>query len=158
MKRLSLLVFTTLLLAGIIFTQLSTSLLPESIAIHFDAKGAADGWVTRDQYRWSLPLVLVGLPVLLVWLMAGLPRLTQGKGQIPDAEYWFAPERRRGTEAVLLRHAYWLGCITVAFICGAHIAIVRANATSPAILASDRFLTMVLVFLCGLGWWLLTLL
>jgi hypothetical protein len=158
MKQLSLLVFTALLLAGIIFAQLSISLLPESIAIHFDAKGAADGWLPRNKYRWFLPLFLVGLPVLLVWLMAGLPRLTQGKGQIPDGEYWFAPERRSGTEAFLLRHACWLGCITVAFICGAHIAIVRANAISPPVLASDRFLTMVLVYLAGVGWWFMALL
>jgi uncharacterized membrane protein len=158
MKQLSFVVFAALLVATGIFTQLSIGSLPESVAIHFDAKGAADGWLTRDQYRLFQPLSLMGLPVLLVWLMAGLPRLTQGKGQIPDGEYWFAPERRSGTEAFLLRHACWLGCITVAFIFGAHIAIARANAVSPPTLASDRFLTMVLVYLVGLGWWLMTLL
>jgi hypothetical protein len=35
-------------------------------------------------------------------MMAGLPRLTKGSGQVPDNEYWFAPERRQSTESYLL--------------------------------------------------------
>jgi hypothetical protein len=51
-------------------------------------KNAADAWVVRDQYRTLMLPFLVRLPLFLIWVMAWLPRLTGGKGQIPDHEYW----------------------------------------------------------------------
>ena len=89
----------------------------------------------------------------LFWLVAGLPRYTNGKGQIPNCEYWFAQERRHLTESFLISHACWLGCLTVAVVYGIHISILRANAITPPVLATDRLITMVVVYLCGLVWW-----
>ena len=130
--------------------------LPEQLAIHFATNGVADRWTTRENYRLFILLSLVGAPLLLVWLMAGLPRLTNGRGQIPNCEYWFAPERRETTLQFLMSHACWLGCITVAVIYGIHVSIVRANAITPPVLATDRLSFMVVVYLCGLVWWLAT--
>jgi uncharacterized membrane protein len=127
--------------------------LPENVAIHFDGNGTPDGWATRDQYRVLIMASLLGMPLLLVSIMAGLPRLTKGKGQIPDGEYWFADERRRVTTSFLLTHACWLGCMTAAAIYGIHIFVTRANAVIPPMLATSRLITMILVFLCGLAWW-----
>jgi Protein of unknown function (DUF1648) len=127
--------------------------LPEQVAIHFTADGLPDNWTTRDRYRVFMLLFLVGVPLLLVWAMAGLPLLTGGQGQVPNHEYWFAPERRRSTASFLLRHACWLGCLTAAVIYGLHVLIVRANVVAPPQLATDRLLTMVLVYLVGLVWW-----
>jgi uncharacterized membrane protein len=153
-SRLSLYVFSALLVACTILTVTSSASLPDNVAVHFNAKSDADAWVSRDQYRILILLFLVGLPLFLVWGMAWLPRLTGGKGQIPDHEYWFANERRGATEQFLLGHACWLGAITVATIYGIHIALQRANAVTPATLAIDQLSTMLLIFICGLGWWL----
>jgi uncharacterized membrane protein len=127
--------------------------LPERVAIHFTPDGQADRWTSRETYRLSLMLSLVLVPSLLVWLMAGLPRLTGGKGQIPNAEYWFAQERRQATERFLISHASWLGCMTVAIVYAMHLLILRAHAVAPPSLATDRLITMVLIYLCGLAWW-----
>jgi uncharacterized membrane protein len=132
--------------------------LPERVATHFTTSGVADGWTKREDYRLFILLSLIGLPSLLVWLMAGLPRLTNGTGQIPNSEYWFAQERRHATERFLISHAFWLGCMTVAIVYGVHISILRANATVPPVLATGRFFTMVVVYLLGLVWWLATFL
>ena len=153
-SRLSLYVFPALLAVCALLMVTSSAGLPENVAIHFNAKDDADAWVARDQYRLLMLLALVGLPLLLVWVMAWLPRLTGGKGQIPDHEYWFANGRRRDTERFLLAHACWLGTITVAVIYGIHISIQRANAATPAALVSDQLPTMLLVYVCGLGWWI----
>jgi uncharacterized membrane protein len=132
--------------------------LPERVATHFTTSGVADGWTNREDYRLFILLSLIGLPSLLVWLMAGLPRLTNGTGQIPNSEYWFAQERRHATERFLISHAFWLGCMTLAIVYGVHISILRANATTPPVLATGRFFTMVVVYLFGLVWWLATFL
>jgi len=128
--------------------------LPARVAIHFAENGAADGWTSRETYRVYLLFFLIVLPSLLIWLMAGLPRLTNGRGQITDAEYWFAQERRRATEHFLINHACWLGCMTVAVVYGLHNFIVRANAVNPPALDTGRLMTMIVIYLCGLVWWL----
>jgi len=153
MGRASLVIFTSLL---VIFTFLvlnSIGGLPENIAIHFDTNGAADSWTTRETYQVFVLLSLVGLPLLLVWLVAGLPRLTKGRGQVPDCEYWFADNRLQQTEAFLLQHACWLGTLTVAVVYGMHVLIVRANAKNPPMITTDRLLTMIFGYLFGLVWW-----
>ena len=79
MNRASLVIFVSLLVVFSFLTLNSIGDLPEKIAIHFDANGAADGWTTRETYRFYVLLSLAGLPLLLVWIMAGLPRLTKGE-------------------------------------------------------------------------------
>lgn len=158
MARFSLLLFPALLLVSTFLTLNSVGDLPERVATHFNTNGVADAWSNRDQYRFFILLLLVGLPSLLVWLVAGLPRYTNGKGQIPNWEYWFAQERRHSTARFLIAHACWLGCLTVAVVYGIHISILRANTTTPPGLAIDRLFTMLVVYLCGLIWWTATFL
>ena len=154
--RLALL--ATFIVVAAFFALSSVGGLPERVATHFTTSGVADGWTSREDYRLFTLLSLTVLPSLLVWLMAGLPRLTNGNGQIPNRDYWFAQERRHATESFLIAHAFWLGCMTVAIVYGMHIAIVRANAITPPVLATDRFVTMVVVYLFGLGRWFATFL
>jgi len=149
-----LVLFATFAAVATILSLSSFGELPATVAIHFAANGLADGWTSSETYRLYLLFFLIFLPSLLIWLMAGLPRLTNGRGQIPDAEYWFTQERRRATERFLINHACWLGCMTVAVVYGMHLFIVRANATTPPVLAMGRFITMILLYLCGLAWWL----
>ena len=153
MNRLSLLLFAALLTVSTFFTLSSGGDLPERVAIHFNASGVADGWANRYHYRLFILSFMIGLPLLLVWVMAGLPRHTNGRGQIPNCEYWFAQERRHATASFLLGHAGWLGCLTVAVVYGIHLSILRANTVTPPVLATDRFITMMVVYLCGLVWW-----
>ena len=131
MNRASLVIFVSLLVVFSFLTLNSIGDLPEKIAIHFDTNGTADGWTSRETYRGFALLALVGLPLLLVWIMAGLPRLTKGRGQIPDCEYWFAGDRQQLTH---FDNACQRG--------------------KPPLLATDRLLTMIFVYLFGLVWWM----
>ena len=129
-SRLSLYVFLALLAACVLSVSTGTSDLPEKIAIHFNARNEADVWIVRDQYRFLILLCLIGLPLILVWIMAWLPRLTGGKGKSPIISIGL--HLRDVTERFLLAHACWLGCFTVAIVYGIHISIQGANAQSPA--------------------------
>ena len=127
MKRLSLLLFLALLPISALFALNKIGEMPSTVAIHFDAGGVPDAWTDRDHYRLFVVLSLLVLPSLLVWLMGRLPLRTNGKGQVPNSEYWFAQERRESTENFLIGHAYWLGYLTVAAVYGIHVFILRAN-------------------------------
>jgi uncharacterized membrane protein len=145
--------FVAVIVTAIFFALNSIGELPERVAVHFTTTGAANHWISRDQYRVFLLFFLVALPSILVWLMAGLPRLTKGRGQIPNEEYWFTQQRRYETEKFLINHACWLGFMTLAIVCGLHILILRANATSPPVGAVDRLIMMLAIYLSGLVWW-----
>jgi hypothetical protein len=84
--------------------------------------------------------------------------MMNGRGMIPNNDYWFAPERLQATEEFLLAHAIRLGILTMAAIVGFHILILRANAASPPTLNVDQLTTMMVVFLIGLIWWFVSLL
>ena len=71
MNRASSVIFVSLLVVFSFLTLNSIGDLPEKIAIHFDANGTADVWTSRETYRGFALLPLVGLPLLLVWIMAG---------------------------------------------------------------------------------------
>jgi hypothetical protein len=126
---------------------------PRLIAVHFNAANAPDVWVSGRSYRILVLLSLIGGPLLLVWLMGWMPRLTNGKGQVPDHEYWFDRVRCKDTYAFLLQHACWLGSMTAAAIYVIHISILQANAHNPPQLSPDRLLTMAVIYVCGLVWW-----
>ena len=154
MSGLSRILFLALLLFCTLSTLNTVSDLPDHVAVHFGGSaGVADGWTSREGYRFIVVLALIVLPMLLVGVMGGLPRLTNGRGQVPNPEYWFAQERREATETFLMTHACWLGCLTVALVYGVHISILRANAATPVVLNTDRVTTMVVLYLCGLVWW-----
>jgi uncharacterized membrane protein len=50
-SRLSPYVFSALLVVCTILTVTNTVSLPESVAIHFNAKNSDDAWISRDLYR-----------------------------------------------------------------------------------------------------------
>jgi len=146
-------VFSALIvvLAVLIFNSIGD--LPAKVAVHFDANSAPDRWVSREQYGIFALLFLIGLPLILFAVMAGLPSLTGGKGFVPNNEYWFADERKQQTKSFLLQHSSWLGTMTAAVIYGTHVLVMRANELNPPKLSTDRFLIMIFFYLCGLGWW-----
>jgi len=146
-------IFSALLVVFAILTFKSIGDFPARVAVHFDANSASDGWVSREQYGFFVLLFLIGLPLILFAAMAGLPRLTGGKGVIPNNEYWFADERKQQTEAFLLQHSSWLGTMTAAIVYGMHVLVMRANELDPPKLATDRFLIMTFFYIFGLAWW-----
>jgi len=147
------LTFLIVLVVLVCLTLNSMPQVPNPVAVHFNATNAPDGWTSQNAYRIAVLAALVGAPVLLVWLMGWMPRLTSGKGQVPDHHYWFDPARRRETYTFLLQHASWLGSMTAAVIYVFHILILRANALDPPQLSSERLITVILIYLFGLAWW-----
>jgi uncharacterized membrane protein len=86
-------VFSALIVVLAVLIFSSIGYLPAKVAVHFDANSAPDRWLSREEYGIFALLFVIGLPLILFAIMAGLPRLTNGKGLIPNNEYWFADEK-----------------------------------------------------------------
>lgn len=156
-RKLLILLFVALLFAGAGFVISTTVSLPERVASHFGTGGQANGYMTREGYRWFMLFFTVGFPLLIVLAIAGLPRLMPQYTNLPNREYWLAPERRAQAFDFLTAHALWFGCLIEVFICSVHWYVIEANAQSPPRLANGPFLMSLGLFLGALVVWIIML-
>jgi hypothetical protein len=150
-------VFIALLFIGASFVLSTTASLPDRVASHFGAEGLANGTMTRAGYRGFMLFFTVGFPTLVVLGVGWLPRIIPQYTNIPNPNYWFAPERRAQVFDFLMTHALWFGCLLVLFICAVHWLVVQANAQQPAQLAHGPFFTALGLFFAALTVWIITL-
>jgi len=151
--------FVLLLIGWTGFLVATVGAFPDHVASHFGWAGQADAWMTREGYlTWMLAFGVV-FPVLVTAMVGLLPRAWPGLAfvNLPNRDYWFAPERRADSLAYLGRHACWLGCLIVLMIAGVHALILRAHEAAPPTLPLAPFVALLIGFLVGVGAWILVL-
>jgi hypothetical protein len=149
--RRSVLVFAAAVAAAAAHVWWSAGVLPEQVAGHFDGGGAADGWSSRETFLLGYAGTVALLAVLLGGLAALLPRLPAGAFNLPDRDYWLAPERAAVTR---LRVADWLleyGAVTVLFMAAVFHLSVRANLGDGEPRLGPAFGLLVAAYLAGTG-------
>lgn len=102
-------------------------LLPDRMASHFGASGAPNGWMTKPQFFTIYVLVL--LPALLIefWLHRKVSNTPRARLNLPNKEYWLAPERRAETLAYFETFFAWYGCALLFVIATVMGLAMRAN-------------------------------
>lgn len=119
--------------------------LPARVASHFDATGAADGWMSPG----SLLGFHVALLALMLAVFAILPGLTRRLPvtvvNLPHRDHWLAPERRADTFARLEAWMATLGLVVVSAIALLQEMVVQANLPG----GDGRLPVRVLVVLLG---------
>jgi uncharacterized membrane protein len=85
--------------------------MPDVVASHFNAGGAANGWQPKSAFFG----VFVGVSVLatligfsLPWLIGVMP---VSLVNLPNKEYWLAQERMAETKAFLTGYFAWFACV-----------------------------------------------
>ncbi len=105
--------------------------LPATVPSHFDVHGRADGWMERGPFLATLAgtYALIALPFLVLPLL--LPRLPATWINMPNREYWLAPERRAATSADMAARLLRFGAATLALmVVVAHDALAAAAAAA----------------------------
>jgi uncharacterized membrane protein len=143
-----------LIIAAAVFVFITAAQLPDPVATHFGAGSRADAWMTRDGYRLYVIVFLVAFPTMVALLIGFLPRLFPRWTNIPNRDYWLAPERQAASMRFLFAHGYWLGCLIVLMIAGVHYAILEAHRRVPPMLPLAIFLPMMGGFLLGVAIWI----
>lgn len=127
--------------------------LPAVAGTHFNASGAADGFMTSAQYRSFMLVFAVGIPVLVVVTILVLLQTMQHRINIPYKQHWLAPERREATVAFLQAHSIWLGTIMALFTGYLHALLLEANAVQPPRLPEESLYTSMGVLLAVVILW-----
>lgn len=152
--------FVTLILLmvfSVVFVIYTTAHLPEVLATHFAADGRADGWMTRGSYLLLMISVLIGVPALVSFCVGSLPRKFPHLTNIPNREYWLAPQRLDGSLHFLRSHSQRLGRLIVMLMTGMHYAIVVANRAQPPALPGSLMMALLVGFLFALVLWVVAL-
>jgi len=140
-------VFFVFLAAGAAFVWWTSGDLPEVVASHFGAAGAANGFMPRGSFVASMLAMVVLVPAFLHslgWLSARIPARFVN---LPNRHHWLAPERRDATLKSLGRFGSWLGYATLALLCALDWLVVRANAQQPPRLEQAPLVGLVSIYL-----------
>ena len=126
--------------------------LPPKVASHFNAAGVPDGWMSRDSYLWTMGAVAFGLTAFLLVIFYTLRYFPDGAINLPDRDYWLAPERRDETYAYLFRASLWLCAFQATLLLGVHQLVVAAHAAQPVQLSSRVWLLLGAFLLAIILW------
>jgi uncharacterized membrane protein len=132
--------------------------LPQRIATHFGASGAADGWGTRGGYLTvdiitSAALVL-GLPMLVGVFLRG-----SGAGlNIPHKDFWLRPENRPTLRRRLTVDMLFFGGAIGLLLSWVDVEVVRANALATPSMGASSWVAIVVFVVVMLAYstWMAT--
>ena len=92
--------------------------LPAVVASHFDARGVADGWLSKPAFL-VMEFVLLALCLAFALLLpAMMHRLPDSLINLPHKDYWLAPARRDATMQSMSDSFSWLGVGMMALFVG----------------------------------------
>lgn len=90
--------------------------LPAQLASHFDARGRPNGWSSKPAYFALQAFIVLVLTLCFGALPAWLERAPARLVNLPNKDYWLAPERRAATMARVASALSWFGCAGLTFI------------------------------------------
>jgi hypothetical protein len=150
-------VFILLLAAAEIFLWYTSGALPPTVGSHFAASGAANGFMPRGAYVGVMLGITLVVP-LLIALTGSLVRVLPVQLiNLPNRQYWLAPERRAATVAWFSSLSVYFASALVIFLCFLHWLVLRANESQVPRLEPVPMFVGLALFLASTVVWLVVL-
>lgn len=149
--------FLLLLTCAALFVVATGQSLPGVVASHFDAAGDANGFMARSTYVPFMFVIVVLVPLALAIIPQQMFRNPRVRINLPNRDYWLAPERRAETVEFLSRQAVRFSTILLAFLCYVHWLVIQANKSVPPKLSSQWLVAGLVVFLVATLVWVVAL-
>lgn len=121
-------------------------LLPNRLASHFDASGMPNGWMTKTQFLWMYALLLLPALAIEFWVSHKIANQPDTRLNLPNKEYWLAPERRAETCAYFATFFAWYGCVFLFVVAFAMGLAMRANFDTPVQLPTGPIVSVIVGF------------
>lgn len=156
--RLPKLIFVLLALyAAVHFSDLYAQ-LPNVVASHFNGRGAANGWQTKQaffEFFAIISAVVVVIGFAIPKIISVLPSQTIN---LPNKNYWLAPERAGETIQFLNAHFAWFACALFLFNILVFDYAIQINLDPQHPPSSDRFWYVLAGFLVFVMVWTIRML
>lgn len=126
------------------------------MASHFGAGGAPNGWMSRSSFAWFsiLPVSVVLFVTFIVPLLVA--KLPPSLINLPNKDYWLAPERKDEAMRRFGVRMEWLGVLLLAFLAIVYELVFQANLTRTG-LANGPFIVALVAYLLLNVLWIVSL-
>jgi uncharacterized membrane protein len=128
--------------------------LPAVVAQHFDAAGRPNGWASRDGFFVFSWMILLGISAIFMLTPRMLRRVPASLINLPNKDYWLAPERKEESLRSLGKELEWMGVLTIGFIALVMHLAIRANLLPGSRLENGPFLIVLVAFPIATAGWL----
>jgi serine/threonine-protein kinase len=138
--------FFAVVLAAIAQSVHDFPLLPDRLASHFAASGIPNGWMTKSQFFIAYALMLVPAHVVEFWVSHRIANKSDARLNLPNKEYWPAPDHRAETFAYFDSFFAWYGCAFLFVEVFAMGLAMRANFDTPPQLPTGPIVSVIAGF------------
>jgi len=150
-------IFLLVLVACGAFVWITSGDLPPVVASHFGPGGAANGFMGKGAYTTLMLAFVVAMPALVAWSTLLVRVLPTKLINLPNRQYWLAPQRRATTLEALSSLSLPFAFVLAVFLCFVHWLVVQANAARPATLPETPLFVGLALFGLATLLWLVTL-
>jgi uncharacterized membrane protein len=159
---MSLMRLSAKVLIGLVLTAIAQAAyyfprMPEVMSSHYGAHGQPNGWMTRPAamvFTFAvLGIEMVAFGVLPYFLRSIPPSLIN----VPNKQYWLAPERKEQGLSLVIDSMHWLGVAVVLFFLTMMEQVYRANLHPGQGLDSALFAAAVIGFMGAVVVWIVWL-
>ena len=131
--------------------------LPEKVASHFGSNGQANGWSDKDSFLIVWGGILLVLNLLFGVIILFLDKMPIRWINVPNKEYWFAPERVESTVKMLGKTLVLLTAATDLFLILLFHLVLKANLLPRPVLGAEFWMIFGIYFIGMIGVSLYTL-
>jgi uncharacterized membrane protein len=153
----SLVILICLIVFSVTFVIYTSYYLPDNVATHFNFNNNPDGWMTRNSYVLLILTLLISVPTIISFGISALSQKYPHLVNIPNRDYWLAPQRLDESLAFLALHGQRLGRLIIVLTTGLHYVVLVANRTEPPMLPQSWFVAILLGFIFALAMWVIAL-
>ena len=154
-SRLPQWVYGLLLLCGAIGAAHYYALLPERMASHFSADGTPNGWQLKEMFFLLMGLVSASTAIIGFLAPVLIARRPASQINLPNKEYWLAPERRAATMEFIAGQMRWFACAVLTVILFGGYEAIQANLREVVRFDSQTMLVVMVGFVVVVLVWLI---
>jgi uncharacterized membrane protein len=144
--KISRFLFASALFVAIVEVLYFYPLMPERMAVHFNAAGVADGWGSRQNFFMTFGIVFGLLTVLFAGISLIIRLLPDAWINLPNKNYWLAPERKKQTHDVITNQMLFVGAMTMLLMDGLMFLSFSANLSPNPAMPAEILWFMLTVF------------
>ena len=122
--------------------------LPDTVASHFDSRGIPNGWMSKQMFI-AVYLGVMGLMILIFYLV---PRFPNQLKNIPNRDYWMAPERIEETMKYIEDATPRVGIATMLLFIYVFQYAMEANLSPEPVLSGNVGWAIIIYFIFLAVW------
>ncbi len=152
------LIYAILAACGLIYFSMIYPQMPDVVASHFNGAGTATAFMPKSGFLIIILIVTLATSVPIFLVPRQLAALPDNKINLPNKEYWLAPERRQESIEYITTQMGWFGVALLALLFYAFYIAAAANLKSGHSFDTTSFLFGLGAFFAFLTIWLTRLL